>query len=175
MTIMKTAYCIKCGNKFPEEAEFCPYCGTKVYRPEDDAKISFEEIVLHNNTPITLAPKTEEVIASVPITKHEKPANNDVQDTHAKEGFLSDKTADKNEEKTFSYNNITFNGDSLEDEDCEDPSIGVCILAFLIPVAGFIAAISNRKTNKKKSKAYAMWAWIGFGLEFIMRIIQSAA
>ena len=28
-------YCRKCGKKIPDEARFCPYCGTEVIIPEE--------------------------------------------------------------------------------------------------------------------------------------------
>lgn len=116
MCAMRIVYCIKCGNPFPEKAIFCPFCGAKVYRLDDDTA------------------------------------------TYVEEKIVADKDA-----KT-----IPVSPDKLE-----DPKIGICILSFFFPIVGFIAAASNRKTNKKKSKSYAMWAWIGFAIGFLSRLIQA--
>lgn len=31
-------YCVKCGRQLQDEANFCPFCGTKAYRPEPTEK-----------------------------------------------------------------------------------------------------------------------------------------
>ncbi len=179
---MKVAYCIKCGNKFPEEAVFCPYCGTKVYRPEDDVpapkKVEVEptpiikpvtpepELIIEESaTPIVSEPKQvpEPMVVEIPVvevhpTPETKTEEEPVQETKEDEPVIEPSAEEA----------------PVDEDELEDPKIGVCILAFFFPIVGFIAAASNRGTNKKKTKTYSMWAWIGFGIGIISKFIQSA-
>ena len=167
---MKTTYCIKCGNKFPEEAAFCPFCGTKVYRPEDNAPSSIDEPICPEADPAL-----DNIKAVNDVLKSDFVADTVFDDTPIKE----DKTDYYHRsEETFSPNPPVSNSGkthlNVDEDELEDPKIGVCILSFFFPIIGFIAAISNRGKNKKKSKTYSMWAWIGFGLNFLSSLIQSS-
>ena len=33
-------FCRKCGKPIPDEARFCPYCGTQVIIPEEEVKFT---------------------------------------------------------------------------------------------------------------------------------------
>ena len=46
-------------------------------------------------------------------------------------------------------------------------SVGLCILSFLIPLAGWILYFVKRDDTPVKAKACSTWAWIGFGINFI--------
>ena len=179
---MRIAYCIKCGNKFPEEAVFCPYCGTKVYRPEDDAPAP--EIVKEEPAPIVepVTPEPEPVIEAPVVPEVSEPEQilEPIEQETSEQEVQPDVEAipveepvqeTKEEEPTIV---APAEEVPVDEDELEDPKIGVCILAFFFPIVGFIAAASNRGTNKKKSKTYAMWAWIGFGRGFISQFIQAA-
>lgn len=187
---MKIAYCIKCGNKFPEEAVFCPYCGTKIFRQDDEkTDIKPEEVIVNipdepvAAEPVSLQetqveinyPKTEDVVRSVtPITTEsvikEDKSDEEASPVQDKVNVSETETiSEKDDAKAVSIEPNTL----VDEEELEDPKIGVCILAFFFPIVGFIAAGSNRRTNKKKSKTYAMWAWIGFGLSFITKMLSA--
>ncbi len=179
---MKVAYCIKCGNKFPEEAVFCPYCGTKVYRPEDDAPTP--KIVEVEPTPIIkpVTPKPEPIIEepATPIVSEPKQVLEPmkvklsvVEVQPASETKTEEEPVQETKEDEPVIEPAAEEAPVDEDE-LEDPKIGVCILAFFFPIVGFIAAGTNRGTNKKKSRTYAMWAWIGFGLGVISKFIQAS-
>ena len=60
-----------------------------------------------------------------------------------------------------------------EDDELEEPNLAMCVLSFLFPIVGFISAMINSGSNKRKSKAYAKWAGIGFLLNFVLSILQS--
>ena len=179
---MKVAYCINCGNKFPEEAVFCPYCGTKVYRPEDDVpapkKVEVEPtpiikpvtpepepIIEETVTPIVSEPKQilEPMEVEIPVVEVQPASETKTEEEPVQETKEDDPVTEPAAEEA-----------PVDEEELEDPKIGVCILAFFFPIVGFIAAGSNRGSNKKKSKTYAMWAWIGFGIGFISKFIQAS-
>ena len=174
---MKTAYCIKCGNKFPEEAAFCPFCGAKVYRPE---------VTLEDNAPSTvdepISPETDpslDIKAVNDVLKSDfvaDTANDDIRIEEEKTGYnhQSEESASSNPPMNDSGKTDSRKDVTVDEEELEDPKIGVCILSFFFPIIGFIAAISNRGKNKKKSRTYSMWAWIGFGLNFISSLIQAS-
>lgn len=48
------------------------------------------------------------------------------------------------------------------------PSIGLNILAFVIPIIGLILYLVNRVKAPKKAAAIGKWALIGFGLRIIL-------
>lgn len=54
----------------------------------------------------------------------------------------------------------------------DQPSIGLNILSFLIPLAGWIMYFVFRKETPIKAKGCATWAWIGFGIGFILNLIM---
>lgn len=187
---MRIAYCIKCGNKFPEEAVFCPYCGTKVFRPEDDKTVIKPEDVIVDipSEPVVAGPVSQpesliEVIG--PKVEGAVPSNVPIvaeptikEDGPKEEAAPVEANMNVSEaEKSSEMENMTVEtvqpNTLVDEEELEDPKIGVCILAFFFPIVGFIAAGSNRGTNKKKSKTYAMWAWIGFGLSFITKMLSA--
>ena len=175
---MKTAYCIKCGNKFPAEASFCPFCGTKVYRPEetpeDNTTSNVHESVDHESDPDLDIKAVNDVHKSgfVSDTVHEDTSTEaDKTDYYHR----SEETASPNPPVSDSRKTDRGKGVTVDEDELEDPKIGVCILSFFFPIVGFIAAISNRGKNKKKSRTYSMWAWIGFALNFISSLIQASA
>lgn len=49
-------------------------------------------------------------------------------------------------------------------------SVGLCILSFLIPLAGWILYFVKRNDTPVKAKACSTWAWIGFVINFITLI-----
>lgn len=187
---MKIAYCIKCGNKFPEEAVFCPYCGAKIFRPEDaKTDLKPEEVIVEIPTePIVTEPASKQK----PTVEAYVPKNDDVvppaepiitepivqEDTRIDEPSPVEEKTDEFEaviapEEDATPDVIVEPDTPVDEDELEDPKIGVCILAFFFPIVGFIAAASNRGTNKKKAKTYSMWAWIGFGLGFISKMISA--
>ena len=182
---MKTAYCIKCGNKFPEEALFCPYCGAKIYRPDDDESgIRPEEVI--NRIPFSQVVKetvpVSEQIQKARVKSERESTIQEKQHTGPKHELPEDTVVEKPRENTETKvepdKEVTIESTvestvSVDEDELEDPKIGICILSFFFPIVGFIAASSNRGTNKKKSKTYAMWAWIGFGVGILSNIIQS--
>jgi hypothetical protein len=175
---MKTAYCIKCGNKFPEEAAFCPFCGTKVYRPEDtledNASSSIDEPISPEDDPALESIKAvNDVLKSAFVAEtvnEDTPIEEDKTDHYHK----SEETASPNPPVSDSGKTHLRKDDTVDEDELEDPKIGVCILSFFFPIIGFIAAISNRGKNKKKSRTYSMCAWIGFALNFISSLIQAS-
>ncbi len=174
---MKTTYCIKCGNKFPEEAAFCPFCGTKVYRPEntpeDNAPSSIDEPISPESDPSWDIKAVNDVLKSDFIADS---ANEDIRIEDEKTGNnqQSEESASPNPPVNDSGKTDQRKDVIADEEELEDPKIGVCILSFFFPIIGFIAAISNRGKNKKKSRTYSMWAWIGFALNFISSFIQAS-
>ena len=48
---------------------------------------------------------------------------------------------------------------------------GWCILAFIIPLVGWILYFSWRRTKPNKASAVCTWAWIGFGVNLILMFI----
>ena len=170
MSAMRIAYCIKCGNKFPEEANFCPYCGTKVYKSDNDISAP-AEIEERDNMYLS----EPEALEEPPIIPELQPTVETVDaELHENGSGASSYNQPGEEIKKETKPEATTDASTTDEEELEDPKIGVCILSFFFPIVGFIAAASNRRTNKKKSKTYAMWAWIGFGLNFISSILQSA-
>ena len=175
---MKTAYCIKCGNKFPEEAAFCPFCGTKVYRPEDSSEDNAPSSIDEPINP-EADPGLDNIKAVNDVLKSDFVAGTVNEDTPIEE----DKTDHyPRSEETFSPNPLVSDSGkthlkkdvTIDEDELEDRKIGVCILSFFFTIIGFIAAISNRGKNKKKSRTYSMWAWIGFGLNFLSSLIQAS-
>lgn len=188
---MKIAYCIKCGNKFPEEAVFCPYCGTRIFRPEDaKTNIKPEEVIVDIPSaaivvePEPLPDKPVEEVApiveeSIPIVETTEPegANQEVapvDESTPTEEIVSEPEVVEDSKKEETPEVADIQSGPIDEEELEGPKIGVCILAFFFPIVGFIAASSNRGTNKKKAKTYSMWAWIGFGVGFISKMISAA-
>lgn len=188
---MKIAYCIKCGNKFPEEAVFCPYCGAKLYRSEDaKTDIRPEEVIVDipiAPLPVEPEPQPVEQVEPIepvvePVIKEEEPQESepvvdDVVVVEEPAPVVEPKTEPETAvepEAEVAPEAPAEQADVIDEDELEDPKIGICILSFFFPIVGFIAAGSNRGTNKKKSKTYAMWAWIGFAIGFISKIIQSA-
>lgn len=175
---MKTAYCIKCGNKFPEEAAFCPFCGTKVYHPEDtredNAPSSVDEPIIPETDPKLDIKAVNDVLKSdfvADTVNEDTPIEEERTDNyHQHEETASPNPPVSDSRKTDQEKKVT-----VDEEELEDPKIGICILSFFFPIIGFIAAISNRGKNKKKSRTYSMWAWIGFALNFISSLIQASA
>ena len=169
MSVMRIAYCIKCGNKFPEEANFCPYCGTKVYKSDDNVSAPVEK---EENNGMHLS--EPEVLEEPIIPELEQTVEAVDPELHVNEFVASSNNQPGEEPKIEAKYETTTGAFTADEEELEDPKIGVCILSFFFPIVGFIAAASNRRTNKKKSKTYATWAWIGFGLNFISSILQSS-
>lgn len=195
---MIIAYCIKCGNKFPQEAMFCPYCGTKVYRPEEES-----------STPTQLP--EEKAVESTVVEVVEEPAilNDEVKDFHERltqvvatkvetvdvpavqevviepspepvkpcQEQVLEPSQKKEEPKPQSVNpnieQVTIEESSNVEEELEDPSTGGCIIAFFFPMIGFISALCNIGSNKKKAKRYALLAAGGLLVGFISGVIQA--
>lgn len=164
---MKIAYCIKCGNKFPVEAVFCPYCGTKLYRNEEDSKTNQEigdlsgdkgdSVVLTNN-PVE--------IVSINPSKPETGNNSQLptEIIYSRPVIINPNRFDSQKQSAHG---------ASEDDELEEPNLAMCVLSFLFPIVGFISAMINSGSNKKKSKAYAKWAGIGFLFNFVLSILQS--
>ena len=177
---MKIAYCIKCGNKFPEEAVFCPYCGTKVYRPEDDVKpvVETKEKPTQVVEPVVAEP--EPVVEAPVVTVEPEPEPVEELD---EETIVVEEPASV--EEALPVTEIVL--ETVEEvpveelpaeevpieEETEDPNIGMCIISFFFPMIGFISAFFNIGSNKKKAKTYAMWAGIGMLLGFVSGMVQA--
>ena len=148
---MKIAYCITCGNKFPKEALFCPYCGTKIYNPHDeDASVVDKAEMLREDPDINIDLPTEdcpaeEVVNIEPVVDPVVETSPKVSDIHIPEA----------------------------DIDLEKPLTGVCIISACFPMIGFIAALCNIGTNKRKAKVYALCALGGFTFAFLSGVIQA--
>ena len=162
---MKIAYCIGCGNKFPNEALFCPYCGTKVYNPSDD-----------NATPIIAPVATEEVL------QDEVGLSDTVKDAVQTETVFnvlseSDKAEDSNEVTVQQIDDVkaveSSGADVSQPDQDEKPLTGVCIICACFPMIGFIAALCNIGSNKRKAKVYALCALGGFAFAFISGMLQA--
>jgi len=54
----------------------------------------------------------------------------------------------------------------------DKPSIGLCILAFLIPLFGFIYWPVKHKETPKKAKACGIVAIIGWAISFVINMIN---
>lgn len=52
--------------------------------------------------------------------------------------------------------------------DDNSSPVGWCILAFLIPLVGWILYFSWKRNKPKKASAVCTWAWIGFVLNIII-------
>ena len=53
----------------------------------------------------------------------------------------------------------------------DNPSTGLNIISFLIPLVGWIMYFSKREHTPNKAKACAKWAWIGFGISCLLEIL----
>ena len=154
---MKIAYCIACGNKFPKEAQFCPYCGTKIYNPTAEGDVvteeSKEELPVVNEISITeeldVANSVDETVGDASL---EMVAENKVETIEAEE-----KIEEENQQP---------------EEELEKPLTGVCIISACFPMIGFIAALCNIGSNKRKAKVYALCALGGFTFGFLSGLLQ---
>lgn len=195
---MVIAYCIKCGNKFPQEAVFCPYCGAKVYRPETETATKIEvpvettaqstnvnvvedtavidgEIKDFHERLIAVVetkdgfPKTlpKENVVAAPSSDLVKATPEQVTEPTSKEEIPESQSVKPNVE------NVVEADLPNVDEDLEDPSTGGCIIAFFFPMIGFISALCNIGSNKKKAKRYAFLAAVGLLVGFISGVIQT--
>jgi hypothetical protein len=52
-------YCFHCGKKLPAQANFCPYCGTKVHQSARTDEFSHLPIPLHQHQEVPEKPKEE--------------------------------------------------------------------------------------------------------------------
>jgi ribosomal protein L32 len=65
LTVKKLTYCSKCGEKIPDDALFCPKCGTKTAKgksakaayPEDELRDAFYQVGIELERAFTLAAK----------------------------------------------------------------------------------------------------------------------
>lgn len=55
----------------------------------------------------------------------------------------------------------------------DEPSTGLNILSFFVPVAGWIMYFVFRDETPIKAKACSKWAWIGFGIQFVIGFINA--
>ena len=51
----------------------------------------------------------------------------------------------------------------------------VYVVSFIIPIAGWIMYFVWRDENYPKAKAASNWAWIGFGVNFLLGMLAGAA
>lgn len=56
----------------------------------------------------------------------------------------------------------------------DKPNIGLIILSFICPLIGWILYFVNRDKSPEKASAYSLWAWIGFGFSFFLKLISKA-
>ena len=140
---MKIAYCISCGNRFPKEALFCPYCGTKIYNPDEDQTL--DNVKLMRDTP----------------------------DENLE--FVSEEnTVTTDDSTTIKEPVVEPNVDEPDTEvEVEKPLTGVCIISACFPMLGFIIALCNIGSNKKKAKVYALCALGGFSFAFLSGVLQA--
>jgi len=52
-------YCFHCGKKLPEQANFCPYCGTKVHQSAHHEELGHIRLPLHQHQEPAEQPKEE--------------------------------------------------------------------------------------------------------------------
>jgi hypothetical protein len=57
----------------------------------------------------------------------------------------------------------------------DQPSIGLGVLSFLVPIIGWILYFVHRDESPVKAKACSKWAWIGFGVNFVLYLIALGA
>lgn len=57
----------------------------------------------------------------------------------------------------------------------DEPSVGLGILSFLFPLIGWILYFVHRDKSPIKAKACSKWAWIGFGVSFVLNLIALGA
>ena len=195
---MIIAYCIKCGNKFPKEAVFCPYCGTKVYRPEEDSdtpaqvpteelletpfvKVVEEPIVLNDDVKDFHERLTKVITANVEIVEV-TPIQEVVIDSSSEPvksssdqlaGPASKMVNPESQPVNPSVEQPSKEDPQTVEEELENPSSGGCILAFFFPMIGFISALCNIGSNRKKAKRYALIATGGLLVGFISGVIQA--
>lgn len=54
----------------------------------------------------------------------------------------------------------------------DEPSIGLNILAFLIPLVGWIMYFSMKEETPRRASQIATWAWVGFAINMISVLIN---
>lgn len=54
----------------------------------------------------------------------------------------------------------------------DQPSSGLNILSFIVPIAGWIMYFVFKSKTPKKAKSCAKWAWIGFGVSVILQLFS---
>lgn len=53
----------------------------------------------------------------------------------------------------------------------EEPNVGLNILSFFVPLAGWILWGVYRNNSPKQAKSYSKWAWYGFGAGFVVSFV----
>lgn len=72
--------------------------------------------------------------------------------------------------------NVSSVGQSTGNSNTNDePSVGLGILSFLFPLIGWILYFVHRDKSPIKAKACSKWAWIGFGVSFVLNLIALGA
>lgn len=62
-----------------------------------------------------------------------------------------------------------------ECEDNDKTNIGLAIVSFLIPIAGWILWAVNKEEKPHAARTYSLCAWIAFGLNILIKFISYAA
>lgn len=68
----------------------------------------------------------------------------------------------------------TYGGQIIPNTD-DEPSTGLNIFSFLFPIIGWVLYFVYRDKSPIKAKSCSKWAWIGFGVGFVLNIIAIGA
>lgn len=124
-------YCSQCGQQLDDSANFCPSCGAKQHI---DSKLdeSFYDNGYQQND-----------------TSYYQPINNETEN-HSSNDIFGDLSSENNRTEA---NNEQQNEEKKNKSE-RDTAIIALILAFFIPIAGFIIGIKGTKDIKDTNSKY---------------------
>lgn len=181
-------YCIKCGTKLPEEAEFCTKCGTKVFKIKEnenivsqnqiEEKVEIEEVKTLNISP-KIEPKiSKPIVENKPTESSQLPENKPAESSqllyYSKEQKNNEKSSDKKNNEDVSADEkqniiwpilLAFVG----------AIIGISLIGSLLEMVGVAWFVSALIKNFSKYTGWKKWLYIFlscFGLIIVLGIVS---